>query len=296
MNSRGITKLEELLKYIKGPFFDHLIIKDEIVVNEPIIIPPGKEVEIVGGENGSILCDFWSQDTSNHSVFRVKSPYVVFNKLTIQGNINFKPLSARWEDDGLQSAIRFEGGGHGEVKLCQILGFNWGSVWQNNCQDLYVRHNTLIGAGSVYFNYGAWQQSIEDNKYHNLFFSNNYVRNVRHAIGSSGRPNNYYAIKNTLHTNKHSFDRHTWPTKGVGGHITHMINNTFLNDKTLAFSVEHPHEKGEIIFTHNKLNHSISRQVGECSFPDELPGNYMTRYVYEGESHPHLKIHNNEYV
>lgn len=178
-----------------------------------------------------------------------------------------KELKDDQEADGLQSGVKFQNpSGVFQFIGGRIEGFNWGGIWAFDCKLAIVSGATIIGTGSSYYNYGAWQGGRGNAYGQDLYFLNNTVSNVRHAVGASGHPNSYYAYGNTVDSLKHAFDRHSRNTNGFGGLNTHIIGNTINPDRYL-FSVNEPY--GTILTSGNTSRGE--KPIGEiCGNPVNL--------------------------
>jgi len=241
----------------------NIVITEDITLSERLIIDVPCVISCE--DEGLLYYPHYHQD-DNHAGIVVKSDDVIFSEFSLYGKsgVLFNPARSL----GLQSGIKFDGVSRGYIINSTIIGFNWGGVHAFDVHDLWVTGNRIEGPRNEYYNYGVWQGGRGNASDQNLYFINNSVRGVKHAVGASGHPNNYYAINNQIYsTVKMAFDRHSGDTPKVGGKHTHIIGNTFHDPNRYAFSINEPVPGGSFVFRGNRLARTDTKPVGELAMP-----------------------------
>lgn len=209
-----------------------IVISEPTEITEPLVI---NEPSVLTCINGAYLKLLTYGDTI---------PAVLCNASCTFFNFNIraggKALTDNKESDGLQcgvktnnpeSVVQYIGG--------EMIGFNYAGFWAFDTKLAIMSGVKIVGSGvEKYYNYGAWQGGRGNAKRQDLYFVNNKVSGVRHAVGASYHPNSYYASCNQVDSIKHAFDRHS--ENGYGGFNTHIIGNTINPDRYL-FSVNEPY-------------------------------------------------------
>jgi hypothetical protein len=280
---KKVSTEADFRKAVQGTFNDIVILMEPFETYEPIEVK--RKVELMCDPNAYIKYNDYNHNQDHHSLFRVQHNEVIFNRFNLKGG--GKVLTNSHVNDGVQSGVKFEAPGG----VCQFIngkieGFNWGSIWAFDSDHTIISHNTLIGPGAVYFNYGAWLGGRGGVYGQEMYFIKNIVSGVRHAVGASGHPNSYWATGNiVLDTIKQAFDRHSGDTPGIGGLITNISGNTIMNPDRYAFSINNPMPNGCFTFSGNNLTRGIEKPVGELT---SIP-------LYEGQDTMDIKIYNNIY-
>lgn len=236
-----------------------------IRIDHPITIDDAEMIRASQSAVNSLYNSTRTENSEQHWAIEVFSKKAYFVNFHLRGGD--KQLTDKWYIDGLQSGIRFNNP-YGEYHITQdslIYGFNWGAVWHFDAKKVTIDDGTqLIGANCPYFNYGAWGFGRGNAVGQELHMHGCVVDAVRHAIGASGHPNDYFATGNVIiNTIKHAFDRHA--VDGYGGRITYIAKNKILNPDRYAFSIHPPAYGGSFTFKHNELNRVIDKPLGQIT-------------------------------
>lgn len=280
-------------QYLKNKYSDIVILTNPFETYEPIEINRPVKVMCDHGAYMKYLTYHSAEDSyetnrdidtaseGKHAAVYFNSSGIVFDKFRLLGGgkslTTYEESDEPWLIDGLQSGIKMQQG-IGTVKVIDswIEGFNWGQIWNFDSESSIVSNNFLVGAWNEYYNYIDWLGGRGNASLQVLEFNFNIVSGGRHAVGASGHPNSYYAVRNTVENSiKAAFDRHSGNTPLVGGMHTVITGNIIKNPDRYAFSLNNPVAGGCIVFAANELARDYEKPIGEISkvvmLPSEMP-------------------------